>query len=396
VHKNLPDVLKAAHAHKGASFVEIYQNCVVYNDDVFASFTERSVAQEKQLWLKAGEKDALRGRRKRPGARRRAACLKDRRGDDPSVIVPRSEERGVAAMLIEMPQASRSRLASSTRHPAPTFEIRGDRAELPPPLRARRRTPGLVSKGQTWQVEKRAAQALIAAPIGQSHPLDGRLGAGPGRSEDRRRARARRAESSARTCRTSTSSSAMRRGTRWRSTAAFTHGHRRRWCWSCRPILAGLLWLLDRWQSSHDVQERSCRCSFGWLVAALLSGRRDHPLLDHADDLFGPAAFAFLETSGSHADGCSSSISGLWLLLANRHRLSKRREQHGKEWRRLPGRDRDHSCLQSQLNLVITDRANAAVRDWAADREPKVHLRLSSAGRFWRRDLVWRGGRLLP
>ena len=40
VHKNLPDVLKAAHAHQGASFVEIFQNCIVYNDDVFAGFTE--------------------------------------------------------------------------------------------------------------------------------------------------------------------------------------------------------------------------------------------------------------------------------------------------------------------------------------------------------------------
>ena len=56
VHKCLPDVLKAAHAHRGASFVEIFQNCVVYNDDVFAAFTAKSVAGDKQLWLKAGEK----------------------------------------------------------------------------------------------------------------------------------------------------------------------------------------------------------------------------------------------------------------------------------------------------------------------------------------------------
>ena len=56
VHKNLPDVLKAAHGHRGASFVEIYQNCVVYNDDVFAGFTARDAAAEKQLWLKAGER----------------------------------------------------------------------------------------------------------------------------------------------------------------------------------------------------------------------------------------------------------------------------------------------------------------------------------------------------
>ena len=54
VHKSLPDVLKAAHAHRGASFVEIYQNCVVYNDDVFASFTSREIAADKQLWLQPG------------------------------------------------------------------------------------------------------------------------------------------------------------------------------------------------------------------------------------------------------------------------------------------------------------------------------------------------------
>ena len=54
VHKNLPDVLKAAHAHKGAAFVEIFQNCIVYNDDVFAPFTAKDNAG-KQLWLKPGE-----------------------------------------------------------------------------------------------------------------------------------------------------------------------------------------------------------------------------------------------------------------------------------------------------------------------------------------------------
>src|SRR4028119_1955031 len=56
VDKSIPDGLKAAHAHKGTAFVEIFQNCVVYNDDVFAPFTARDVASEMQLWLKHGEK----------------------------------------------------------------------------------------------------------------------------------------------------------------------------------------------------------------------------------------------------------------------------------------------------------------------------------------------------
>src|SRR4051812_14860984 len=56
VHRNLPAVLETAASHRGASFVGIFQKWIVYNDDVFGSFTGRGVADEKQLWLKAGEK----------------------------------------------------------------------------------------------------------------------------------------------------------------------------------------------------------------------------------------------------------------------------------------------------------------------------------------------------
>ncbi len=45
----LVETLKRAHAHRGASFIEIFQNCVVYNDGVFDDFIEKSVAPEKQI-----------------------------------------------------------------------------------------------------------------------------------------------------------------------------------------------------------------------------------------------------------------------------------------------------------------------------------------------------------
>ena len=54
MHKNLPTVLKAAYAHQGAAFVEIFQNCIVYNDDVFAPFTEKANAGN-QMWVEHGE-----------------------------------------------------------------------------------------------------------------------------------------------------------------------------------------------------------------------------------------------------------------------------------------------------------------------------------------------------
>ncbi len=51
----LGDVLKAAHAFDGAAMTEIFQNCIVYNEDVFAAFTDRKNAADTQLRLQHGE-----------------------------------------------------------------------------------------------------------------------------------------------------------------------------------------------------------------------------------------------------------------------------------------------------------------------------------------------------
>lgn len=53
--KDLPGILTQAHAHKGASFVEILQNCIVYNDGVFSDVVEKNVAKEAQIHVKHGE-----------------------------------------------------------------------------------------------------------------------------------------------------------------------------------------------------------------------------------------------------------------------------------------------------------------------------------------------------
>jgi 2-oxoglutarate ferredoxin oxidoreductase subunit beta len=48
-------VLEAVHAHTGTAFVEIFQNCIVYNENVFAEFTDRKNAANTQLHLRHGE-----------------------------------------------------------------------------------------------------------------------------------------------------------------------------------------------------------------------------------------------------------------------------------------------------------------------------------------------------
>jgi 2-oxoglutarate ferredoxin oxidoreductase subunit beta len=51
----LGEALKEAHAFDGAAMTEIFQNCIVYNEDVFASFTDRKTAADTQLRLHHGE-----------------------------------------------------------------------------------------------------------------------------------------------------------------------------------------------------------------------------------------------------------------------------------------------------------------------------------------------------
>ena len=48
-------VLERAHAHKGASFVEIYQNCPVYNDGIFDLIKEKKTAADTRLVLEHGK-----------------------------------------------------------------------------------------------------------------------------------------------------------------------------------------------------------------------------------------------------------------------------------------------------------------------------------------------------
>jgi len=54
--KMLPGLLAAAKRHNGTSFVEILQNCLVYNDGVFAGFTEKNVAADRQVVCENGKK----------------------------------------------------------------------------------------------------------------------------------------------------------------------------------------------------------------------------------------------------------------------------------------------------------------------------------------------------
>jgi 2-oxoglutarate/2-oxoacid ferredoxin oxidoreductase subunit beta len=53
--KHLQSMLLRAHGHHGASLLEIYQNCNIFNDGAFEIFTEKSSKADEALFLENGQ-----------------------------------------------------------------------------------------------------------------------------------------------------------------------------------------------------------------------------------------------------------------------------------------------------------------------------------------------------
>ena len=53
--KKMAEVFIEAEKHKGTSLIEILQNCIIFNDKVFADVTAKDVKLDRQLWLEHGK-----------------------------------------------------------------------------------------------------------------------------------------------------------------------------------------------------------------------------------------------------------------------------------------------------------------------------------------------------
>ena len=85
--QNMQQVIRRAADFKGSAFVEIYQNCVVFNDEAFSYVTDKAVRAEHQLVLEHG-KPLLFGKNKDKGIRMAANFLPEvvEVGDGPGKV----------------------------------------------------------------------------------------------------------------------------------------------------------------------------------------------------------------------------------------------------------------------------------------------------------------------
>lgn len=158
------------------------------------------------------------------------------------------------------------------------------------------------------------------------------------------------------------------------------------------PMLAGLLWLLDRWQVRRGVTFKSgLTMRFGWLTALCYLGAVTHPMLDvlttYSVQLLSP-----FSTVWFHSDGLFIIDVWIWLLLGSSIAFSKWKEKRGREWRRVPQIAIGIGLAYIAVNLMISQRAYASVRQWAGERPAEAIFVSPPPFYFWQRGIVWREG----
>lgn len=160
LQKHLPVILKRAYENKGASFVEIFQNCIVYNDGVFKHFTEKGVQADMQIHVEHG-KPLIFGAESNKGLRIKEGVMwlevvtigEDGITED-DVLLHDETNRPLAMLLASMkPPAFPVALGVLYCDPAPTYDaavhdqvdaIKGDKGNGD--------FDKLLRQGHTWEV----------------------------------------------------------------------------------------------------------------------------------------------------------------------------------------------------------------------------------------------------
>lgn len=153
--KHMSEVLQKAKAHRGTSFIEILQNCVIFNKDFYSSNVDRAVRPDRTINLVAGE-PMVYGKERDKGLRFDGFEVKRCSADEADVWNP-STKSGAPAFLIagmredpEMPIP----LGIMRTVTAPNYEI-GVNAQVDDAIAKKGKgdLKDLVYAGEMWTVE---------------------------------------------------------------------------------------------------------------------------------------------------------------------------------------------------------------------------------------------------
>lgn len=151
------------------------------------------------------------------------------------------------------------------------------------------------------------------------------------------------------------------------------------------PLLAGLLWLLDRWQMSHGkIAADAPPLRFGWLVLLSYLGAITHPLLD-LQNVYAIQLLSPMSEEWFHTDGLFIVSPWLLAMLGSGIWLARRRERGGPALVALAA-----SVVFIGANIGISALARNAVAMSEPYPRPDRVFASPAPLRFWERDMFWR------
>ncbi|HTU02205.1 MAG TPA: thiamine pyrophosphate-dependent enzyme, partial [Candidatus Sulfotelmatobacter sp.] len=154
--KTLQDLLRRAHEHPGGAFIEILQNCNIFNDGAWDHLTDKATKADNVLLLEHGKpllfgQSREKGIRFGPAGRLEVVTLGQDVGVD-DVLVHDERNRALAYMLAHLERPTPIGIFHASARPAYEEAM----AEQIATARTKGGSPdmnALFSRGETWTVD---------------------------------------------------------------------------------------------------------------------------------------------------------------------------------------------------------------------------------------------------
>ncbi len=148
--KGLQSVLKAATEHKGTAFIEIYQNCNIFNDGAFEQLSDKSLRAENTLWLEAGQ-PLLFGQEHDKGLVFKNAKLDVVNKAETEILIHSVEDKTLAYALSSLEQPTVFGIFRQVQRPS--YEaLAQQQLQYAQAQRGQGNLQQLLNQGQVWQV----------------------------------------------------------------------------------------------------------------------------------------------------------------------------------------------------------------------------------------------------
>jgi 2-oxoglutarate ferredoxin oxidoreductase subunit beta len=154
--KQLQDLLKRAHAHTGGAFIEILQNCNIFNDGAWESVTDKAVKADNVLMMEHGKplvfgKNRDKGIRLAATGRLEVVTLGNGLREE-DLLVHDETNRPLAYMLAHLQNPTPMGVFHATTRPA-YEDAMAKQLEAARAKQGSADLQGLLARGETWTIE---------------------------------------------------------------------------------------------------------------------------------------------------------------------------------------------------------------------------------------------------